>query len=318
MRPYRNPIGQRRSPIGVRSTGYTDDRSRIAASTFSLFFIALREQYRLGSRQCSRQFRHLPRKRPHFLAEFLNRPLGECLGLFEFLDPFFRAHRAGSYGSGYPLADMRYLVSACLTFFASSTVLAGDEPAATTLTLPDVARTWNQRQPIEEKPAAAPPAAAKFGDKGSEWWTLGGGVANNFAKATDYNIRAAWSRFIVKDVEFSLELNAWYFDQPGDKAFGINPAFVFRWHIVNRDTWSFYTDLGIGTLFTTDVVPEGGTCFDFTPRAGLGFTRLLDDQGDRLQLGARWHHISNARIQGDSGNPSRDGVMFYAAIVFPF
>jgi hypothetical protein len=40
--------------------------------------------------------------------------------------------------------------------------------------------------------------------------------------------------------------------------------------------------------------------------------------GPRLQLGVRWHHISNGRSNGDSDNPSRDGLMLYTGVVFPF
>lgn len=167
-------------------------------------------------------------------------------------------------------------------------------------------------------PPRTEPLTPKFGDKGTEWWTVGIGAADNFGDSTDFNVRGAWSRFIVQDVEFSLELNGWYFDQPGDNAFGINPAFVFRWHFVNTGAWTVFADAGIGMLFASEAVPEDGTDVDFTPRLGVGFTRALDDRGDRLQVGLRWHHISNARITGDMRNPSRDALLLYVGIEFPF
>ncbi len=171
------------------------------------------------------------------------------------------------------------------------------------------------------KPAEVGHAAAvrkPFGAQGTQYGTFGSGIAYNFDKATDLNLRAAWSYFVVPYVEFSTELNAWYFNQPGEDALGINPAFLFRWHFFTQERWSVYSDVGIGLLFTTDDVPDGGTCVNFTPRIGGGFTYELDEDGTRLQVGLRWHHVSNARIEGDANNPARDGLMLYAGVMIPF
>ena len=139
------------------------------------------------------------------------------------------------------------------------------------------------------------------------------------APASGGFLLGAYSYFLVKDVEFAAELNGWYFHQEGTDAGGINPAFVFRWHFYDDGEWTIYGDVGIGLLFATDNVPQGGTSFDFTPRVGGGFTRELDpDTRARLQVGVRWHHISNARINGSDNNPSRDAVMLYTGIQFPF
>jgi hypothetical protein len=75
---------------------------------------------------------------------------------------------------------------------------------------------------------------------------------------------------------------------------------------------------GIGVMGATGDVPDGGTPFDLMPRAGIGVTKQLTDDGLRLDVGVRWHHISNARINGDDENPSRDGAMLYAGLIFPF
>jgi lipid A 3-O-deacylase len=180
----------------------------------------------------------------------------------------------------------------------------------------------NRYQPILSQPAETPPAPAEavkpFGAKGTQFATFGTGAGNNIGEAIDLNLRIAWSYFFIQSVEFSTELNGWYFNQPGDDAIGINPAFVFRWHFITREQWSIFSDAGIGLLFTTDDVPDGGTSFNFTPRIGGGFTYRLAEDGTRLQVGLRWHHISNARIRGDSDNPARDGLMLYAGVMVPF
>lgn len=166
--------------------------------------------------------------------------------------------------------------------------------------------------------AAAAKRAPAFGTEGSEWITVGTGVSHDFQGSAGFDAHVSWSNFVVKDVEFSLELAAWYFAQKKQDAAGLNPQMVFRWHFVNNEKWTVFAEAGIGVMFSTDNVPDGGTAFNFTPRAGLGFTRLLNDEGLRLQVGVRWAHISNARIQGDNRNPSRDSAMVYAGLMWPF
>lgn len=169
-----------------------------------------------------------------------------------------------------------------------------------------------------DDPAHPAPRPA-FGAKGSQWITLGTGWADNFTDSVDANGHLAWSTFLVDDVEFALEFAGWHFNQPGDNTGGVSASMVFRWHFINTGNWTIFGDLGIGLLGAFDEVPDGGTSFNFLPRAGAGVTkRLFEDADTRLQLGLRWHHISNARITGDEDNPSRDGAMLYAALIFPF
>jgi lipid A 3-O-deacylase len=115
-----------------------------------------------------------------------------------------------------------------------------------------------------------------------------------------------------------LEAGGWYFDQRGDNAFGLTLSLVLRWHFLDFDTWTVFIDGGAGILGSTDLVPANGTGFNFVPRAGLGATIKLGDGPGRLVIGARWHHISNARVLGEDRNPSRDGPMGYIAFQFPF
>ncbi len=169
---------------------------------------------------------------------------------------------------------------------------------------------------VLQEPTAAAKARA-FGEEGSTWLTVGAGWAPDFSDENDFNLHVAWSKFLVRDVEFSLEGTAWYFDQWGDDALGAGAGMIFRWHFVNTGDWSVYADVGVGVLGSTDDVPDGGSSLNFHPRAGLGFTRRLDDSGTRLQVGLRWHHVSNARIFGDGDNPARDRVMLHGGLVFP-
>ena len=138
------------------------------------------------------------------------------------------------------------------------------------------------------------------------------------SEGEDFNLAAAYSYFIVKDVEIDAELGTWYHNQPGDDAASVNLSMVFRWHFVNTGRWTVFADAGIGFLVATEEVPQTGTNFDFTPRVGVGFTHQLGDSNSRLIVGVRWAHFSNARIAGDDDNPSRDDAMVYGGVIFPF
>lgn len=169
----------------------------------------------------------------------------------------------------------------------------------------------------EQQDATPGPARVSFGTPGSMWWTIGAGVSNNFNRATDLNARFNLSYFIAQDVEVAGELGVWYYGLENE-AVGFNPASYIRWHFLNKERMTVYADLGIGVLFTTDDVPSDGTSFNFTPRAGAGITHRLGDSANRFELGVRWAHISNARTSGDGDNPSRDSVMLYGGVIFPF
>jgi len=179
-------------------------------------------------------------------------------------------------------------------------------------------------QPLSQSaptPQAQAPAGLRFGDPGSMWVTLGGGVASN-GEDMDANIFGRFGYFIAKDVELFGELGAWQYSQPGKDATAFNLSAVIRWHFYNEGKWTLFTDLGIGILAATDPVPRvggsEGTKFNFTPRLGGGFTRQLTDDGVLLEVGLRWAHLSNARISGANDNPGRDSMMLYAGLIFPF
>jgi hypothetical protein len=159
-----------------------------------------------------------------------------------------------------------------------------------------------------------------FGVAGSSFWTVGGGYMNNFGDDQAGEVHLAYSHFLADDLEFSLELSAWYFDQEGENTGAISPIANVRWHFLHDEAydWSIFGEAGFGFLFAFDNVPDGGTGFNFLPRFGAGFTKQLNNEGARLMAGVRWQHISNGRIEGDARNPGRDSVMLFAGVMFPF
>jgi lipid A 3-O-deacylase len=230
----------------------------------------------------------------------------------------------------YPTGLMRIGLIAAAVMVLASVCFAGEDD----FRVQAPALSFRAQPEAQPRPARAPdqtpgPSAGEkkgikpFGTPGAEYWSLAAGAAYDFnEEATDFNIRGAYSVFIIRDVEFSLELNAWYFDQPGNDALGVNPSMDFKWHFYNGEPegspWSFFADLGIGLLVASDEVPDGGTAFDFMPKFGLGLTRKLDDAGTRLEAGIQWHHVSNARITGDEKNPGRDAPFLYVGLMWPF
>lgn len=226
------------------------------------------------------------------------------------------------------------VAAALLAAFAVAVPLLGDT-SDSSLRL-DMASAYAQPEAAEPAGAASeslPTATAesrerRFGRAGSRWWSIGSGVAYNFDEDTDVNLHGIYSTFLTDGLEFGVEAAAWYFDQTGPNTGGISGSMIFRWHFWHWDEqWrdggfrsTFFGDVGIGLLAGFDDVPNGGTSLNFLPRVGAGFTHALSDDevGPRLTLGLRWHHISNARIEGEERNPARDSLMIYAEVQFPF
>jgi hypothetical protein len=197
-------------------------------------------------------------------------------------------------------------------------------PAAVTYAQPqDSAKGAEDSSPAPAGPAPQAESAARlrFGDPGSMWVTLGGGVASN-GEEMDENIFGRFNYFIAKDVELFGELGAWQYSQQGKDSTAFNLSGVIRWHFYDEGKWTMFIDLGIGVMAATDPVPRvggsEGTKFNFTPRLGGGVTRQITDDGVRLELCLRWAHTSNARISGANDNPGRDSMMLYAGLIFPF
>ncbi len=213
--------------------------------------------------------------------------------------------------------DQSFTLIQALVVAALPAVALAEEPEA----YPMIRAEMRLDEPVAE-------AAPRFGAEDSWWWSIGVGAAHDFEDATDLNVNVAARYFIAEDVEFTVEVGLWYYNQPGDDAIGFNPNMVIRWHFLNKQTYSIFADVGIGVVVATDDVPAereidgetvDGTPFGFTPRAGIGATFRLDEgSGARLEIGLRWAHVSNARVSGDDDNLARDSAMLYAGFVFPF
>lgn len=178
-------------------------------------------------------------------------------------------------------------------------------------------------------PVAAASSNAPFGEfrKGQPYaWYLsvGAGIAADGDPGTHADAYVAASTFIGEWLEVQLEGSGWYFNQEPDSTFGGGLAVNLRWHFWHGayvggegHDWTAFVDAGIGMIVSGDDVPSGGTSVNFAPRAGVGMTARLGDSATRLVGGVRWHHMSNARTDGDSNNPDVNAPMFYIGLQWP-
>jgi lipid A 3-O-deacylase len=193
---------------------------------------------------------------------------------------------------------------------------------APTIVLTMIAVSPEPASPLQFDPTAVVPMSASnlvhyFSMEGSTHWTANLGGGSDFEDDDFFKGGIGISHFIADDFSVDLELNAMHFTQAGTDATGANLNLLFRWHFLHDEArlWTIYADGGAGMLFTTDDVPAGGSSFNFTPQAGGGVSFDLGEDV-RLYLGARWHHVSNARLY--DSNPGRDYAMGYAMISWPF
>ena len=157
----------------------------------------------------------------------------------------------------------------------------------------------------------------EFGDRGQNRWYVQAGAATTLDDDEARRlglVGAGLSHFFVNGHSINPELNGLAFDQTGDDAVGLNLNALLRWHFHRAENWSLYVDGGAGLLGTTNDVPSAGSQLNFTPQVGGGATiRINDDQ--RLMVGLRWHHISNADLYPP--NPGRDSLFGYVGWNLP-
>ena len=162
------------------------------------------------------------------------------------------------------------------------------------------------------------PLVARFGEQGSWRWNVQGGFGAEF-EDTDNRFGLgglSFSYFVADDLSVDFEFNGLYFDQEtAENAGGFNFNLLLRRHILARDDWSLFVDVGVGVMETSDAVPAGGSSFNFIAQAGGGISFDIGDEV-RLLTGVRWHHISNGRTFDT--NPSQDSLYVYAGLSFPF
>ena len=95
------------------------------------------------------------------------------------------------------------------------------------------------------------------------------------------------------------------------------PEVGVRWHFINIKSFSIYAEGSIAAAFQQYPLKESRPKFNFDLQPGLGVTYRFSEN-IMLRSGLRWHHLSNARIQGRGRNWGYDGIMCYAGLMKPF
>src|SRR5262245_50786418 len=168
--------------------------------------------------------------------------------------------------------------------------------------------------PIAPARAAAPASAPvpQMFPRGS--FTLTSDVAYTRTFDDEANIAALQlgvNYFVFDNISVGAELTGYgvFMDDDGDDttAAAIQLGLVARHHFLRWDRFSLFADGSFGPFEASDDVPASGTRFNYVTRAGLGLTYQLDD---RVYLfgGARYFHLSNARLEGIEHNPQMNGV----------
>ena len=168
---------------------------------------------------------------------------------------------------------------------------------------------------VEAKPAGVPAPPGRF-TAGSWEAPVYGSVSFGSAPGEIYLAHVGVSYYLVDN--FSASLEALGGASLGDATGGaVGFDLLLRWHMLRREGWSLFVDGGAGILYTTTSFETNATHFNFTPQIGVGTTFQMGDDVD-LMGGIRWHHISNANIDGPNRNLGHDAPMLYGGIAIRF
>jgi len=123
--------------------------------------------------------------------------------------------------------------------------------------------------------------------------------------------------YVWENVSLNAEVSGYYDQQSGQDSTISDLGILLRHHLICRGRFSFFADVGAGLSYANHPTPPGGTYFNFTEEAGLGATWQLS--GDlHLIGGVRYFHLSNARIEGSSRNPSINATQGYVGLMWTF
>jgi hypothetical protein len=137
-----------------------------------------------------------------------------------------------------------------------------------------------------------------------------------FSENKFYNSTVTLNRYLADRFSFGLQLEGYYTEQPsGDNTVLGGAGLTLRYHLVESGRFSFFADGAGSATIAEDEVPDFGTHFNWTGKAGLGGTWQLDEH-TFLIGGARYFHLSNANIHGRDQNPSYDGIQYWAGVMW--
>jgi hypothetical protein len=192
-----------------------------------------------------------------------------------------------------------------------------DFSTAATLSFTRIAEDSRSQPEASSESKQMEEATNRWGKKDTWRWNLQGSYAKDVKDSS--NTLETYGVEFEYFMEDNLSLDLGFFginvDQVGPSANGFNFTLQLRWHFISKESWSMFLEGGAGLLRTTENVPTGGSKFNFTPQAGVGFSYDIGNN-NRWLIGVKWHHISNANTYAT--NPGRDSIMVWTGISFPF
>ena len=123
--------------------------------------------------------------------------------------------------------------------------------------------------------------------------------------------------YIWNNFSIGTEIAGYGISQLGEDAVALGIAGTFRHHFWQHDVWTIFVDGAFGPSYSSRDTPQGGTHFNFISRIGLGATYQLEENL-HLLFGARYWHMSNARIEGVDRNPNFNCVQAYIGLMWQF
>ena len=139
--------------------------------------------------------------------------------------------------------------------------------------------------------------------------------ASDFNGTTMVVAGAGVDWFVADGLSVGLFGEGLHINQAGDNALGLGAGFMLRWHFIESQTVSMFTEFGVGYVLFDSPVPVDGVTGDFTPRAAIGADFSLDAR-TTLGVQAGWLHLSNA--QTGENNPGVDALAIGLALRIEF
>lgn len=213
---------------------------------------------------------------------------------------------------------MKHAVAILIIMLACGTVVRAAEPVPdlSTLSVATPTPEASSGNIVDEEnrdPAAASPGRFAAGSwEGSAY----GSVTFGYGPGELYLAHAGVSYYLWDDFAASFEGVSGLADGD-DSGAAVGFDLLLRWHLLRQDRWSLYVDGGAGILYTAKRFETNATHFNFTPQAGIGTTWHLNEK-TRFMVGTRWHHISNANIEGPEHNIGHDAPMVYGGVMITF
>ncbi|QOV92033.1 acyloxyacyl hydrolase [Humisphaera borealis] len=181
-----------------------------------------------------------------------------------------------------------------------------------------VALLFSALPAFAQSTSTAAPTSSPVHDFTEGVWTFSLYTGYNRECSTDPQmgyVSAGVGYFFHNDFAINAEFRTYGVEQEGDEAAMFELDLLLRHHVIKRDRWTLFFDIGAGITQATRDVPTGGTHFNFIEEAGVGITYKLDERV-HLIAGARYWHLSNARIHGEDQNPGLNGYGGYVGLMW--